>query len=78
MSTSIDAPKVIARHTRASLDPQRSVHALVRGARDLHELERAGESGWTPFVAIFGLVLFLGVFFLLMAALAEAAYYVIP
>jgi hypothetical protein len=77
MSTSIDATNAIERRARTSLDARRSVHALIRGARDLHKLEHAGESEWTPFVAIFGLVLFLGGVFLLMAALAEAAYYLI-
>jgi hypothetical protein len=77
MSTSIHAPELIERHTRAPLDPQHSVHALVGQARHLHELERAGESEWTPVLAISGLVLFLGVVFLLMAALAETAYYLI-
>jgi hypothetical protein len=78
MSTSIDAPKLVERDTPASLDPQRAVHALVREARELHELEQAGESGWTPLVAISGLVVFFGVVFLVMAVLAEAAYHFIP
>lgn len=77
MSTSLHAPELIERHARASLDPKRSVYALVGQARHLHELERAGESEWTPFLAISGLVLFLGVVFVLMAALAETAYYLI-
>jgi hypothetical protein len=77
MSTSIHAPELIERHPAASLDPRHSVHALLREARHLHELERAGESEWTPFLAILGLVLFLGVLFLFMLSLAEAAYYVI-
>jgi hypothetical protein len=73
MMTSIDATKPIERLTRASLDPWRPVQALVRGVRDLHELEQKGESEWTPFVAIAGLVIFLGCVFLFMVALAEAA-----
>lgn len=77
MSTSIHAPELIERHTLASLEPKRLVHALVGQAGHLHEIERAGESEWTPFLAISGLVLFLGLVFLLMAALAETAYYLI-
>ena len=75
MSTSIHAQELVERHPRASLDPRHVVYALLRGAR--HLLERAGESGWTPFLAILGLVLFLGVVFLFMVSLAEAAYYLI-
>lgn len=52
-----------------------SLHALLGEAHELHELEHTGVSGWTPFVAILGLVLFFGGVFLLMSILAEAAYY---
>jgi len=51
----------------------------VRGAESevhhLHEVERKGESGETPYIAMLGLAIFLGSAFLLMLGLALAAYY---
>lgn len=48
MNTNTAVAKVAEGHTQTSLDPRRPVRALVGEARALHELERAGESGWTP------------------------------
>ena len=40
------------------IHPGRPVRAIEREAEHLHEVERAGESEWTPWIAILGLVLF--------------------
>jgi hypothetical protein len=50
--------------------PSRSVAEEVR---HLHQLERAGESEWTPWVAIGGLILFFGTAGLLMFGIVEGA-----
>lgn len=44
-------------------------------AEHLHDVERAGESGETPFIAILGLFLFLLPIFCAFAGIAFAAYY---
>jgi hypothetical protein len=44
-------------------------------AHHLHEVEQIGESGETPFIAMLGLLLFLGSVFAVMLALAFLAYY---
>ena len=51
------------------------VRGVQKEAHDLHEVERTGESAETPFIAMLGLVLFLGSVFLVMVGLAFAAYY---
>lgn len=45
------------------------------GRQHLHEVERAGESGETPFIAILGLIVFLGSVFLVLLAISLLAYY---
>jgi hypothetical protein len=57
---------------RRLLSPVRAVEAE---AHHLHEVEQSGESGETPFIAMLGLVLFLGSVFAVMLALAFLAYY---
>jgi hypothetical protein len=51
----------------------------VRGvegeAHRLHEIEREGESGETPFIVMLGLIFFLGSVFLVMLGIAFLAYY---
>jgi hypothetical protein len=54
---------------------RRPIRAIEREAHHLHELERAGESAETPFIAIVGLILLFAALFLVMASLAFAAYY---
>lgn len=44
-------------------------------ARHLHGVERKGESAETPYIAMLGLVFFLGSVFLFMVGIAFAAYY---
>jgi Xaa-Pro aminopeptidase len=51
--------------------PVREVKAEVH---HLHEVEREGESGETPFIAILGIVIFLLPIVLLVLGLAFAAY----
>lgn len=41
--------------------------------RHLHEVERAGRSAWTPWIAIAGLIVFFGIVGLLMYGIAEGA-----
>jgi hypothetical protein len=56
-------------------DPRRLFRTIEREARHLHELEQVGESDWTPWLAILGLVLFFVPVFVLMTALSFAAAY---
>jgi len=60
------------RVARWAVHPVRGVESE---ARHLHEIERAGESGETPFIAMLGLALFLGSVFLVMLGVAFLAYY---
>jgi hypothetical protein len=53
----------------------RRVRAIEREANQLHEVERVGESEWTPWIAVLGLVLFFVPVFVLMTALTFAAFY---
>ena len=46
-------------------------------AEHLHDIERAGESEWTPWIAILGLVLLFAAVGSLMLGLVEAAAYLI-
>jgi hypothetical protein len=63
-------------HGEVVVDPLRLVRGITREARHLHELERAGESEWTPWIAIAGLLVFLTTIFVVMAGLAGAADYI--
>ena len=51
------------------------VRAIEHEGQHLHEVERAGESEWTPWIAIVGLVLFFAPVIALVTALTFAAYY---
>ena len=55
---------------RAHSRPSRTAAEEVR---HLHQLERAGESEWTPWVAIAGLILFFGTIGLVMFGIVEGA-----
>ena len=61
--------------THARLDPQRPLRAVEREAHHLHTVERAGESEWTPWIALLGLALFFVPVIAVMTALTFAAYY---
>ncbi len=54
---------------------RRPVREVEAEAHHLHEVEREGESGETPFIAILGIVIFLLPIVLLVLGLAFAAYY---
>jgi hypothetical protein len=51
----------------------RPIQAATQKARDLHQLARAGESEWTPWIAIAALILFFAAIGLLMFGIVEAA-----
>ena len=60
---------------QASLDPRRPVRAIGREAEHLHQIEHAGESEWTPWIALLGLALFFVPVIAVVTALTFAAYY---
>jgi hypothetical protein len=76
MGSGADAIRRAGMHYRRMFHWVRHPVRRVEGeARHLHEVERQGESGETPYIAMLGLVLFLGSVFLLMVGIAFAAYY---
>jgi hypothetical protein len=66
------AGSLYARTSRWALRPIRKIEAE---AHHIHEIEQAGESGETPFIALFGVVLFLLPIFAFIVGLSFAAYY---
>jgi hypothetical protein len=53
--------------------PSAPIRAAAQEVRHLHQLEHAGESEWTPWIALAGLILFFASLGLLMFAIVEAA-----
>jgi hypothetical protein len=53
--------------------PTATLRTIERQAHHLHEVEQAGESEYTPWIAVVGLVLFLVSVFVLMTAIAFTA-----
>jgi hypothetical protein len=53
------------------------VKGVEHEAQHLRQVEAEGSAGETPFIAILGVILFLGPIFLVMLGLALLAYYVI-
>jgi hypothetical protein len=53
----------------------RPIREAVDEARHLHQIEHAGESEWTPLLAIIGLTLFFATIGLLIFGIVEAAFY---
>jgi hypothetical protein len=51
----------------------RPIRAVEHDVSNLHELERAGETEWTPWIAMAGLVLFFVAIGLLVFGIVEAA-----
>jgi hypothetical protein len=51
----------------------RPIRGAAQEVRQLHQLERAGESEWTPWIAIAGLIVFFVAIGLLMLGIVEAA-----
>jgi hypothetical protein len=54
---------------------RRPVQGIEAEAEHLLEVEREGESEATPFIAIFGIILFLVPIFVVILGLSLAAYY---
>jgi hypothetical protein len=52
----------------------RPIQAAAHEVTHLHQVERAGESEWTPWIALAGLVLFFAAVGLVMFGIVEAAY----
>jgi hypothetical protein len=76
MSTGTRAVRHAGGLYRKALDRAlRPIRKVEREVEHLHQVEQIGESGETPFIAILGLVLFLGSIFAVMVGLAFAAYY---
>ncbi|MDQ3821649.1 MAG: hypothetical protein M3321_00180 [Actinomycetota bacterium] len=59
-----------ARPAPASSGP---IGAAAQEVKHLHQLERAGESEWTPWIAVTGLILFFVAIGLLMFGIVETA-----
>jgi hypothetical protein len=51
----------------------RPIRAAAQEVKHLHQLERAGESEWTPWIAMTGLILFFAAIGLLMFGIVEIA-----
>ena len=49
------------------------IRAVAQEVRHLHQLEHAGESEWTPWIALAGLILFFASIGLVMFGIVEAA-----
>ena len=68
----------IAFLARKGIHPRpRPIHGAADEVRHLHELERAGESEWTPWIAITGLILFLVTIGLVMLGIVDGASHVL-
>ena len=63
------------RYQRVFRALSRPLRAIEDEAHPIHGIERKGERADTPFIAMFGLVLFLFPIFLLMLGLAAVAVY---
>jgi hypothetical protein len=50
----------------------RPIHAAAEKAKEVHELELAGESEWTPWIAIAAVILFFGAIGVLIFGVIEA------
>jgi hypothetical protein len=53
--------------------PSRPIRAAAHEVEHLHQVERDGESEWTPWIAIAGLILLFAAIGLLIFGIAEAA-----
>jgi hypothetical protein len=79
MSTTVRAPTVDwtppSSHRQLRVAWRSPLRTAIRDAQHLHEVERVGQSEWTPWIAILGLILFFTAIGSLMLGAAEAAYY---
>jgi hypothetical protein len=57
--------------------PSNPIRAAVWEVRRLHQLEHAGESEWTPWLALAGLVVFFLTIATLMFGIVEAAFHLL-
>ena len=55
----------------------RPIRAAAQEAKNLHQLERAGASDWTPWIALAGLILFFAAIGLLMFGVVGAASHIL-
>ena len=65
------------RYRRVFVWASHPVRTVEVEAHHLHEVEQAGESGETPYIAVMGLLVFLGSVLLLLLGIALAAYYLL-
>jgi hypothetical protein len=63
------------RYRRMFAWARRPVRSIEQEAHHLREIEQAGESAETPYIAALGLFFFLGSIFVVMLGIALAAYY---
>jgi hypothetical protein len=63
-------------NTHQFIQRSRPIRAAAQEVRHLHQLEHAGESEWTPWIALAGLILFFASVGLLMFGIVEAASHV--
>ena len=75
MATGRDAAAHAGRLYRRAFARLR-LRALEAEAHHLREVEQAGESGETPFIAALGVALFLFPLFLFLVGVSFAAYYI--
>jgi hypothetical protein len=66
-----------ARRTFGTYLLSRPTRAAAHEVNHLHQLEHVGESEWTPWIAIAGLILFLAAIGLLMFGIVDAAFRVL-
>jgi hypothetical protein len=66
-------PTARTKRVRATYLRSQPLRAAVREVQHLHQLERAGASEWTPWIAIAGLILFFAAVGLLMFGIVEGA-----
>ncbi len=78
MSAATEAGRhAVGLYRRLLASAARPVHAVEAEVHHLHEVEREGQSGETPFIAILGVFLFLLPIFGIMLGLAVAAAYLV-
>ena len=78
MGTATEAGRhAVGLYRRLLASAVRPVHAVEAEVHHAHQIERHGESGETPFIAILGLFLFLLPIFAIMLGLAVAAAYLV-
>jgi hypothetical protein len=72
MNTSTHPAQLAHQGTADHTDRWRPIRAAAQEAERVYELERVGESEWTPWIAIVALIVFFAVIGLLMFGIVEA------